>query len=159
MARCPLTRRNLLSARNRPATHHRRRMSPSRQRVTRAVTRGRPNGRVTSRHLAADRATLYISPVGCLSRVRQNPANAHGWPRDSLQKAPSVKSLACLEQDRTQPLSWSSVKWRLMTQLLGLPLGSESAPTSITTGAGQGVRDPLSGAALRGPGYRTGIDR
>src|SRR3954470_7505912 len=39
MSRCPLTRRNLPSARNRPATHHRRRMSPSRQRVTRAVTR------------------------------------------------------------------------------------------------------------------------
>ena len=38
-ARCPLTRRNLLSARNRPAMHHRRRISPSRQRVTRAVTR------------------------------------------------------------------------------------------------------------------------
>ena len=39
MARCPSTRRNLPSARDDPATHHRRRMSPSRQRVTRAVTR------------------------------------------------------------------------------------------------------------------------
>ena len=39
MARCPFTRRNLLSARSRPATHHRRRLSPSRQRVTRRVTR------------------------------------------------------------------------------------------------------------------------
>ena len=41
---CPLTRRNRLSARSRPATHHRRRISPSRQRLTRAVTR-----RVTAR--------------------------------------------------------------------------------------------------------------
>ena len=89
---------------------------------------GRPNSHDTSRHLAGERATLYISPLGCPGRVHRNPANAHGWPRDSLQKAPSVKSLACLEQDRTQPLSWSSVKWRLMTQLLGLPRQREAPP-------------------------------
>ena len=55
MARCPLTRRNWLSARNSPATHHRRRMSPSRQRVTRAVTR-----RVT---LSADSIGLVVASV------------------------------------------------------------------------------------------------
>jgi hypothetical protein len=42
--------------------------------------------------LAAHQATLYISPVGCLGRVRQNPANAHGWPGHSLQETPSEKS-------------------------------------------------------------------
>ena len=55
MARRPLTRRNLLSARKRPATHHRRRISPSRQRVTRAVTR-----RVT---LSADSIGLVVASV------------------------------------------------------------------------------------------------
>ena len=54
-ARWPLIRRNLLSARSRPATHHRRRMSPSRQRVTRAVTR-----RVTD---SADSMGLVVANV------------------------------------------------------------------------------------------------
>jgi hypothetical protein len=55
MARCRLTRRNLLSARNRPAAHHRRRMSPSRQRVKRAVAR-----RVT---FSADSIGLVVASV------------------------------------------------------------------------------------------------
>ena len=63
-ALCPLTRRNLLSARRRPATHHRHhRISPSRQRVTRAVTR-----RVTERAdslgwYASDSAPLQLGVV------------------------------------------------------------------------------------------------
>jgi hypothetical protein len=44
---------------------------------------GRPNSHDTSRHLAAARATLDISPVGCPGRAHRDPANAHGWPRDS----------------------------------------------------------------------------
>jgi hypothetical protein len=39
MPRCPFSRRNLLSARSRPAAHQRRLMSPFLERVTRAVTR------------------------------------------------------------------------------------------------------------------------
>ena len=51
----PLTRRNWRSARSRPATHHRRRISPSRRRVTRAVTR-----RVTE---SADSLGLVVASV------------------------------------------------------------------------------------------------
>src|SRR5262249_49798081 len=60
----------------------------------------RPNSRVTNRHLAAERATLDISPVGCLGRVRQDPANTRGRPRDSFKKTPSVKSGSCLASHR-----------------------------------------------------------
>ena len=55
MARCPLIRRNLDSTRSNPAVHQRFRMSPSRQRVTRAVTR-----RVT---LRADSIGLVVARV------------------------------------------------------------------------------------------------
>ena len=55
MARWPLTRRNLDSARSRPAAHQRFRISPSRHQVTRAVTR-----RVT---LRADSIGLVVANV------------------------------------------------------------------------------------------------
>jgi hypothetical protein len=71
-ALCPLTRRNWLSARRRPAAHHRRRISPSRHRVTRAVTR-----RVTER---ADSMGLVVANVqrnapGLACSPKTGPAN------------------------------------------------------------------------------------
>jgi len=80
-ARCPLTRRNLLSARRRPATHHRRRISPSRQRVTRAVTR-----RVTER---ADSMGL----IGRGQRPTQRPRQAQPDHRQRLlQSFPQARN-------------------------------------------------------------------
>jgi hypothetical protein len=61
-----------------------------------STTRPRPNSRVINRHLAVERATLYISPVGCPIRAHRNPAKPQVWPHDSLQKTLTVKSVSCL---------------------------------------------------------------
>ena len=68
MPRCPLRRQNLLSARSRPATHQRSRMSPSRQRVTREVTR-----RVTEGY---DNDSRQNGPFGNATKIVINPSLA-----------------------------------------------------------------------------------
>ena len=98
-ARCPLTRRNLLSARSRPATHHRRRISPSRQRVTRAVTR-----RVTERAdsmglvVAKVRRNAPARPSRTTVSVSSNPSRrleaASGLIRSSQRAVASSDALA-----------------------------------------------------------------
>src|SRR5262249_52549830 len=55
------------------------------------------NSRVTSRHLAAARATLYISPLWCPRRGRRKPAILRRCPGNSLQETLSVKSLSRLK--------------------------------------------------------------
>jgi hypothetical protein len=64
--------------------------------------------------------TFDISPVGWPREVVQNPTNPLRQPHDFVQKTCSVKSRTCSSQDRTQPLPGTSVKWRLVTRLLGL---------------------------------------
>ncbi len=93
-ARCPLTRRNLLLARNRPAAHHRR-ISPSRHRVTRAVTR-----RVTER---ADSMGLVVAnvrrnaparPSRTTASVSSNPSRRLAAIRSSQRAVASSDALA-----------------------------------------------------------------
>lgn len=99
MARCPFMRRNPASARTRPAAHHRRRMSPSRHRVTREVTR-----RVT---LNADSIELVVasvrrstpdtpshSTVSVYSRPSRRLDAASGFSRSSHRAVPSSDALA-----------------------------------------------------------------
>ena len=68
--------------------------SPARFSVT--ISRGRPNSRVISRHLAVARATFYISPVGRPRRVGQSSVNLPLQPCNSLPKTHSVKSFSRL---------------------------------------------------------------
>ena len=70
---------------------------------------GRPNSRVISRHLAVDRATFYISPVGWPSRIGQDPANPSYRPGNSLQKGLSVKS-----EFRPHRLGHGTFPWKFL---------------------------------------------
>jgi hypothetical protein len=73
-----------------------------------SAMRPRPNSRVINRHLAVERATPYISPVGCPLRAHRNPAKPQGWPHDSLRKTLSIKSVSCLTNNRIRlVLGWS----------------------------------------------------
>jgi hypothetical protein len=78
IARCPFTRRNLASARRSPATHQRRRMSPSRHRVSRAVTR---------------RVTLSTLSIGLVvTRVRRNAPRTPSRTTSASPPGPPVGS-------------------------------------------------------------------
>lgn len=81
MPRWPFSRRNLPSARSRPATHQRRRMSPSRQRVTREVTR-----RATD---SADSIGLVEQSVRLKGPSRPNRSTVSVSSRPSRRLAPA----------------------------------------------------------------------
>src|SRR5262249_46402952 len=78
------------------------RVGAARHRASYGPYWGWPDSRVTSCHLAAGRATLYISPVWCPRRGRQKPAILRRCQGDSLQKTLSVKSLSRLKSKRNR---------------------------------------------------------
>src|SRR5262249_22500258 len=83
IARWPFTRRNLASARSSPATHERRRMSPSRHRVTPAVTRG---------------VTLRPDSIGLVvARARRNALGTPSRTTVSVSSRPSRRLDAAAE--------------------------------------------------------------
>lgn len=84
MPRYPFTRRHLLSARSGHATHHRRRMSPSRQRVTREVTRRAADSSADSIGLVEHNVRLKVPvrPSRSTVSVSSSPSRRLAAARD-----------------------------------------------------------------------------
>ncbi len=94
MARWPLTRRNLPLARSRPATYQHCRISPSRHRITRAVTR---------------RVALKADSIGLVvAGVRRRAAGTLNRTTVSVSSWPSRRLAAASGLVRQRPFGWPS---------------------------------------------------
>ena len=112
--------------------------SPARFSVT--ISKGRPNSRVISRHLAVARATFYISPVGRPRRVGQSSVNLPRQPCNSLPKTHSVKSFSRLKNKQFQPKSGYLTQMAARDTTVGsTPIGSAMPLGSGRKSSGWGM--------------------